>query len=298
MSTREKILSVEHIDRVYSDDGGKQTTALDDVSFDVYEGEFVSLVGHSGCGKTTLLRLIAGLDGSQGGELLLDGSPITGPNPERGFVFQQGSLFPWLTVRQNIAFGLKARGTYRRRRAEVDEYLHLIGLDGFGDSYPHQVSGGMAQRVAIARSLINNPRVLLLDEPMGALDSFTRADLQDKLLALWQKNHTTMILVTHDVDEAIYLSDRIVLMTPRPGKVAEEITVDFPRPRDRTSEAFLSLRADILGKLHLTSAEEKAGAATPAAEPAAEPVAGEGEQTSPRHSVLAGAASGPRIGHA
>ena len=233
MSTRKKILSVEHIDRVYSDDGGKQTTALDDVSFDVYEGEFVSLVGHSGCGKTTLLRLIAGLDGSQGGELLLDGSPITGPNPERGFVFQQGSLFPWLTVRQNIAFGLKARGTYRRRRAEVDEYLHLIGLDGFGDSYPHQVSGGMAQRVAIARSLINNPRVLLLDEPMGALDSFTRADLQDKLLALWQKNHTTMILVTHDVDEAIYLSDRIVLMTPRPGKVAEEITVDFPRRHPR-----------------------------------------------------------------
>lgn len=251
-------LSITHVNRVYDDGEGNVTQALEDVSFDVRPGEFVSLIGHSGCGKTTLLRLIAGLDAPQSGELSLGGQPISGTSPDRGYVFQQGSLFPWLTVRQNIAFGLKARGRFRERSAEVDEYVHLIGLDGFGDAYPHQISGGMAQRVAIARSLINDPRLLLLDEPMGALDSFTRADLQDKLLDLWEKRGTTMVLVTHDVDEAIYLSDRIVLMTPRPGRVSEVIPVDIDRPRDRTAPEFLELRASILEKLHLASAEEEA----------------------------------------
>jgi NitT/TauT family transport system ATP-binding protein/sulfonate transport system ATP-binding protein len=264
MSTKASILSVEHVGRVYDDEEDKRTVALEDVSFGVAEGEFVSLIGHSGCGKTTLLRLIAGLDDPQEGRLLLDGEPIAGSSPERGFVFQQGGLFPWLTVSQNIAFGLKARGTYDTRSADVDEYLRLIGLDGFGDSYPHQISGGMAQRVAIARSLINNPRVLLLDEPMGALDSFTRADLQDKLLALRERNHTTMILVTHDVDEAVYLSDRIVLMAPRPGRVSEEIRVDIARPRDRTSDGFLALRTRILDKLHLAGVGAEASDAAPA----------------------------------
>lgn len=257
MSSSRGILDIQDVDRIYEDDEGEGTVALSGVTLDVREGEFVSLIGHSGCGKTTLLRLIAGLDQPQHGQLLLDGESIRGTSPERGYVFQQGSLFPWLTVRQNIAFGLKAQGDRRGLDAKVDEYLRLIGLEGFGDSFPYQISGGMAQRVAIARSLIGNPRLLLLDEPMGALDNFTRADLQDKLLNLWSRNHTTMILVTHDVDEAIYLSDRIVLMTPRPGQVAEVIPVELARPRDRASEEFLSLRAGIIERLHLTGAETK-----------------------------------------
>lgn len=266
MSSSKTILSIRGVDRIYEDDEGGRTVALSDVSLNVGEGEFVSLIGHSGCGKTTLLRLIAGLDEPQAGRLLLDGEPIEGASPERGYVFQQGSLFPWLTVRQNIAFGLKAQGVRHDVRAKVEEYLRLIGLEGFGDSFPYQISGGMAQRVAIARSLIDNPRLLLLDEPMGALDSFTRADLQDKLLTLWERNNTTMVLVTHDVDEAIYLSDRIVLMTPRPGRVAEVIPVDLPRPRDRASDAFLGLRAAIIEKLHLSGVESDAEAEDAVAE--------------------------------
>ena len=169
-------------------------------------------------------------------------------------MFQQGSLFPWLTITQNIASGLKARNTYQTHKEEVSQFIDLIGLNGFEKSYPHQISGGMAQRVAIARALINHPTVLLLDEPMGALDAFTRADLQDKLLELWKNNETTMILVTHDVDEALYLSDRIVIMTPRPGKISEILDVPLPRPRPRNSHDFAAMRGSILEKLHLASA--------------------------------------------
>jgi NitT/TauT family transport system ATP-binding protein/sulfonate transport system ATP-binding protein len=216
-------------------------------------GEFVTLIGPSGCGKTTLLRLVAGLDAPDKGSVALGDEAIRAPDPSRGYVFQQGGLFPWLTVEQNIASGLSMRGVYRSEKSHVAEYVRLVGLDGFEKSWPHQISGGMAQRVAIARALINGPEALLLDEPMGALDSFTRADLQDKLLELWQGYGTTMLLVTHDVDEAIYLSDRIAIMTPRPGRISEVIPVKFPRPRDRGSVDFLELRRHILEKLHLAS---------------------------------------------
>jgi NitT/TauT family transport system ATP-binding protein/sulfonate transport system ATP-binding protein len=248
-------LSLRDVSRTYETAAGGTVEALSHVSLDVRRGEFVSLLGPSGCGKTTTLRLIAGLDQPQGGELTLDGEPIRGASHRRGFVFQQGALFNWLTIRENIAAGLRARHVYRENAGRVDELIHAVGLDGFGDAYPHQISGGMAQRVAIARALINDPEVLLLDEPMGALDNFTRATLQDLLIDLQRANHTTMMLVTHDVDEAIYLSDRIVIMTARPGRVSEVVNVDFPRPRHRGGSEFLELRATLLEKFNLASAE-------------------------------------------
>jgi len=248
------ILHVESVGRAYVDDRDNTVEVLKNLNLRVRRGEFISVIGSSGCGKTTLLRLIAGLDFPQSGCLTVDGEKITGPGPQRGYVFQQGSLFPWLTVEKNIAFGLHARGVYKQNKSETARYVDLIGLKGFEKSFPHQISGGMAQRVAIARALINNPSLLLLDEPMGALDSFTRADIQEKLLELWRKNKTTMILVTHDVDEAIYLSDRIVVMTPRPGRIDEIIEVWMPHPRHRGGSEFLSVRRDILEKLHLASA--------------------------------------------
>jgi len=248
------LLRIEQVNRTYIDDDGNTVEALRDFNLQVRQGEFISIIGSSGCGKTTLLRLVAGLDKPESGELVLNGVKIAEPAPERGYVFQQGSLFPWLTVEKNIASGLKARGVYKENREEVARYIELIGLKGFEKSFPYQISGGMAQRVAIARALINNPAVLLLDEPMGALDSFTRADIQDKLLELWKRTKNTFILVTHDIDEAIYLSSRIVIMTPRPGRIKEIVDVKMAHPRHRGSVEFLSIRKDILEKLHLASA--------------------------------------------
>lgn len=247
-------IGIEKVNRIYTDTDGNKVEALNDVSLDIRKGEFISIIGPSGCGKTTLLRLIAGLDKPQAGELTIDGSKITDVSPERGYVFQQGGLFPWLTVEDNIAFGLKARKVIKNKKSSIGKYISMVGLDGFEKSYPHQISGGMAQRVAIARALINEPKALLLDEPMGALDSFTRSDLQDKLLELWKQNGTTMILVTHDIDEAIYLSDRIVIMTPRPGKINKIIDVDLPRPRHRGGTEFLALRKSILEFFELAQA--------------------------------------------
>ncbi|HVS36607.1 MAG TPA: ABC transporter ATP-binding protein [Gemmataceae bacterium] len=229
---------------------GTPVPVLDRLSLTVSAGELVSLVGPSGCGKSTLLRLIAGLDAPTAGELWVGSAPITGPSAERGLVFQDPSLFPWLTVRGNIEAGLVARGVLRRRRHEVDEYMALVGLIGFADAYPHQLSGGMAQRAALARALINHPKVLLLDEPLGSLDAFTRMQMQDEVLRLWQARSTTMLLVTHDIDEAVYMSDRIVLLTQRPCGVERTIDVDLERPRDRNSPGFLRLRAEILESLH------------------------------------------------
>ena len=246
-------ITINHINRTYLDASGNDTEALRDVSLKIDAGEFVALIGPSGCGKTTLLRLIAGLDSPQFGEVLLDDEAIKGTNYQRGYVFQQANLFPWQTIENNISAGLKARKVFKEQKSEVAHYIKLIGLEGFEKSYPHQISGGMAQRVSLVRALINNPKVLLLDEPLGALDSFTRFDLQDKLLELWTDRGTTMILVTHDVDEAIYLSDRIVIMTPRPGKIEEVIQVKLERPRSRSDESFLRLRTEILEKLHLSS---------------------------------------------
>jgi ABC-type nitrate/sulfonate/bicarbonate transport system ATPase subunit len=224
--------------------------ALDAVSVSLAAGELVSLVGPSGCGKSTLLRLIAGLDLPDSGELLIGSEPITAPSAERGLVFQDPNLFPWLTVRRNIQAGLVARGILQESRHEVDEFMRLVGLEGFASAYPHHLSGGMAQRVALARALINHPRVLLLDEPLGALDAFTRMRMQDEVLRLWQTRRTTMLLVTHDIDEAIYMSDRIVIMTQRPGRIERTIPIALDRPRDRSSAEFLRLRGEILELLH------------------------------------------------
>lgn len=248
------IIEIKEVNRTYIDEKENTVEALKDINLTIKRGEFVSIIGSSGCGKTTLLRLIAGLDVPETGILTLDGQEITAPDPQRGYVVQQGGLFPWLTVEQNIATGLKARHVYRQNKEQVAHYINLIGLNGFEKAYPHQISGGMAQRVAIARGLINRPKALLLDEPMGALDSFTRADIQDKLLELRKENDATMVLVTHDVDEAIYLSDRIVIMTPRPGKINEILSIKMSHPRDRGGAEFLSIRGDILEKLHLASA--------------------------------------------
>ena len=229
---------------------GKEFLALSTVSLSVDAGAFISFVGPSGCGKSTLLRLIAGLDTPTTGELHVGTERITGPSASRGLVFQDPNLFPWLTVRGNVQSGLVARGVLQEKQHEVDEFIRLVGLEGFANSFPHHLSGGMAQRVALARALINHPEVLLLDEPLGALDAFTRMRMQDEVLRLWQARRTTMLLVTHDIDEAIYMSDSIVIMSPRPGRIERTIPVNIPRPRDRSSSEFLELRGDILEMLH------------------------------------------------
>src|SRR5882672_7549916 len=229
--------------------------ALDKLTLSLSPGELVSIVGPSGCGKSTLLRLVAGLEAPSSGELWVGNQRITGPNAERGLVFQDPNLFPWLTVRRNIEAGLVARRVLREKRNEVDEFMRLVGLEAFADAYPHHLSGGMAQRVALARALINHPRVLLLDEPLAALDAFTRMRMQDEVLRLWQARRTTMLLVTHDIDEAIYMSDRIVIMTPAPGRIERKIPVTLDRPRQRTSPEFLRLRGDILELLHFAGAQ-------------------------------------------
>jgi len=246
----------KHFAKLDAADG--TTHALDNISLSVSAGELVSLIGPSGCGKSTLLRLIAGLGAPDSGELWVGSERITAPSAERGLVFQDPNLFPWLTVRRNIESGLVARGVLHEKRGEVEEFMRLVGLESFADAYPHHLSGGMAQRLALVRALINHPKVLLLDEPLGALDAFTRMNLQDEVLRLWEARGTTMLLVTHDIDEAIYMSDRIVIMTPRPGRVERTINVDLPRSRQRNSQEFLRLRSDILELLHFAGQQTAA----------------------------------------
>ena len=251
----DSILEINNVSRVYYDSEQGEVNALSNINLSVNRGELISLIGPSGCGKTTLIRLIAGLDTPQSGELYLEGERISKPDPERGYVFQQGGLFEWLTVEQNIAAGLKARHVYRQEKHKVAEYVEMVGLKGFEKAYPHQISGGMAQRVAIARALINEPKLLLLDEPMGALDSFTRAEIQDKILELRKDRGTTIVLVTHDVDEAIYMADRIVIMTPRPGRISDIIDVKMRHPRERGGGQFLSLRRKLLEQFEMAAAK-------------------------------------------
>jgi ABC-type nitrate/sulfonate/bicarbonate transport system ATPase subunit len=251
-ATEASSLRVRQVSKYFAalNGAGVGALALDKVSLMVSAGELVSLVGPSGCGKSTLLRMIAGLTLPTEGELLVGNELITEPNAERGLVFQDPNLFPWLTVRRNIEAGLVARGVLAQQRHQVDEFMRLVGLETFADAFPHHLSGGMAQRVALARAMINHPRVLLLDEPLGALDAFTRMRMQDEVLRIWRTHRTTMLLVTHDIDEAIYMSDRIVIMTPRPGRIEQIIQVNMDRPRDRSSEDFLRLRGDILEIMH------------------------------------------------
>ncbi|MDR2842887.1 MAG: ABC transporter ATP-binding protein [Spirochaetaceae bacterium] len=249
----ESLISIKNIYRVYHDTAGNSVSALNDINLEIKKGEFISFVGPSGCGKTTLLRLIAGLDSPESGTMEIEGVAIKGTSHSRGFVFQQPTLFPWKTVRENVAAGLKARKVYKQQKDKVDDYIKQIGLDGFEDSYPHEISGGMAQRVAIIRSLINEPKVLLLDEPLGALDAFKRMELQTLLSKVWMKTGTTMVMVTHDVEEAIALSSRIVIMTPRPGKIVKIIDVNLDKKRDRNSYEFVDLRKSILEELNIVS---------------------------------------------
>ncbi len=236
---------------VNQDASKENIVALNEFSLDIEPGTFVSLIGPSGCGKSTLLRLIGGLDTPSSGAILLDGKKILKPGSDRGFAFQGSNLFPWLTVEKNIAFGLKARHIYKNSKKDVQDFIDLIGLKGFEKSYPHQLSGGMNQRASLARALVGHPKVLLLDEPLGALDAFTRMNLQDEILKIWKEHNMTMIMVTHDVDEAVYMSDKVVVMSARPSKVEAVIAIDLPRPRARAQDTFQVYRSRILDILNL-----------------------------------------------
>ena len=209
------------------------------------------LIGASGCGKSTLLRIVAGFEPASEGQVIVAGRPVTGPGPDRGMVFQDYGLFPWLSVRGNIGFGPAARGLGRKEVAEIAErYIDIVGLRAFADAYPHQLSGGMKQRVAIARVLANDARVLLMDEPFGALDAMTRERLQDELLDLWQRTGLTVIFVTHSIEEAIFLADRVVVMSPGPGRIVSDQRVLLDRPRDVSSPVFNELRRELSARLH------------------------------------------------
>ena len=250
------LLEVSRVTKRFAAKGGG-VTALDDMSFDVAEGEIVCLLGTSGCGKSTLLSLIAGLDEASEGEITLDGEPITGPGTDRGMVFQRDCLFPWLTVTGNVRFGmrLKANAAVLDGTAvgRSESLIEAVGLGKFKDAYPKQLSGGMRQRAAIARALLNQPRVLLMDEPFGALDAQTREGMQELLLGLCAKHGTTVVFVTHDVEEAVYLGDRVVVMKAHPGEVMADVAIDLPRPRNaemKLSEGFSRYRREILGLLH------------------------------------------------
>ena len=253
MSKKGKI-EIRNLNKTFARlDSGSTLCAIGNIDLTIEPGEFVSIVGASGCGKSTLLRIIAGLETPTQGEILCDGKKIEDTNPDRGLMFQEHTLYPWLTVRKNIIFALKASGRYEEYKDDIDIFLEKAGLLDFSNSYPHQLSGGMRQRAALVRSLAVSPDVLLLDEPLGALDSFTRMTLQDEIIRLWKERENTMILITHDVDEAVYLSQRIVIMTPRPGVITEVINVPMTYPRNRGASDFEALRIHLLKQLNFAS---------------------------------------------
>lgn len=228
---------------------------LDRLQLSVNEGEIVSIIGPSGCGKSTLLKIVAGLDVDIDGEVLLDEQKVEKPSKEKGFIFQEHRLFPWLTVERNIAADLSLRDPEVRRR--VNALIALVKLQGFEQAYPKQLSGGMSQRVAIVRALLRNPKVLLLDEPFGALDAFTRNHMQEALLDIWKENRTTMLFVTHDIDEAVFLSHRIVVLDARPGRIKAIVPVDLPHPRKRSSTSFQEIRTYVLRALEHIEPEKE-----------------------------------------
>ena len=232
------------------------TNALGNIDLTMHDGEFISLVGTSGCGKSTILRLIAGLIPPTMGTLMVNGEEITGPDPSRGRVFQKPTLFPWLTVEKNISFSLRMQNKFKGNEEEVERMLKVIGLEEFRDDYPGQLSGGMAQRVALVRTLINHPKILLLDEPLGALDAFTRMNMQDEILDIWKKRKQLVVMVTHDVDEAIYMGTRVIAMEANPGQIKADIPIELPYPRDRSSAEFVGYRNQILGLLNYGSGEK------------------------------------------
>ena len=263
------------IDHVHMEvgDGAGRFEALHDVSLNIAPGEFVCLLGPSGCGKSTLLGALAGHLVPARGTVRVDGDVVDGPHPDRGLVFQQHTLFPWQRVIDNVAFGLKMKGIARaQRQAQAHELLASVGLAGFESRYPSQLSGGMQQRVEIARVLINRPRVLLMDEPFGALDALTRARMQQLLLEVWSRIRTTVVFVTHDIDEALFLADRILVMSARPGRIIEDRTLDFARPRDAelvTSPEFTALKRHCLQLLHRGESDAPLPRMTPLGAPLA-----------------------------
>jgi NitT/TauT family transport system ATP-binding protein len=238
---------------------GQRIEALRDANLRLAKGEFVCLIGASGCGKSTLLRICAGFEQPSQGEALMWGKPIAGPAPDRGMVFQDYGLFPWLTVRRNIAFGPTARGLAAAEvNATAERFISLVGLQRFAEAYPHQLSGGMKQRVAIARVLANDAELVLMDEPFGALDAMTRERLQDELLDIWRRTGLTVVFVTHSIEEAIFLADRVVVMSPGPGRIDSEMRIALPRPRDVSAPEFNDIRRELGRKLHSNLARKAA----------------------------------------
>ncbi len=251
------ILSLEHVSKSFAKiEHDTVTHALDDINLSLKKGEFVSLLGPSGCGKSTILRLVAGLIPPTQGQVMAEGKKIKKPGPDRGMVFQAPTLFPWLTVEDNVAFSLKLKNDFKVGDTRVAKMIKMIGLENFKDDYPGQLSGGMAQRVALVRALIAEPNILLLDEPLGALDAFTRMNMQDEILKIWQERKQLILMVTHDVDEAIYMSTRVIVMTPNPGKIRDDINIELPYPRERASDEFIEYRKKILNELHLGGKHE------------------------------------------
>ncbi|MCA7935336.1 ABC transporter ATP-binding protein [Burkholderia cepacia] len=243
-------IDIRRVSHAFDGPGGP-LPVLDDVTLSVAAGEFVALLGPSGCGKSTLLRLVAGLDAARQGGIAQDGVPIEQPDPSRIVVFQDPTLYPWRRVRANVALGLEARGVARASQHRVDDALARVGLQEFSNVFPHQLSGGMAQRVALARALVNDPRLLILDEPLGKLDSLTRLTMQAELTALWQRDGFSALLVTHDVEEALFLAQRVIVFGPRPARIVAELRVDLPYPRHRGDPRLAELRHDALRHLGL-----------------------------------------------
>jgi NitT/TauT family transport system ATP-binding protein len=244
------MITLDRVRKVFPND----FTALGDVSLQIEDNEFVTIVGPSGCGKTTVMNILAGLESPTGGRALVDGVPVTGPGPDRGVIFQQYALFPWLTVRKNVEFGLREKGVPRAERRRVaDRFIELVGLSEFADALPKTLSGGMKQRVAIARAYAVDPSILLMDEPFGAVDALTRVRLQEQLLATWEQAKRTVVFITHDVDEAVFLANRVIVMAARPGRIAEIVDVDLPYPRNeeiRLSPQFATLRNRVWSAVH------------------------------------------------
>ena len=250
-------LSIRGVSRTFTSARGKATQALLPVDFEVRENDFVTILGPSGCGKSTMLRIVAGLDFPTTGQVVLDGQPVEGPGADRGMVFQSYTLFPWLTIEQNIRFGLRERGMgLAEQKDRSDYFISKVGLRGFEQHFPKQLSGGMQQRTAIARALANDPKILLMDEPFGALDNQTRVLMQELLLGIWEAERKTVMFVTHDIDEAIFMASRVVVFSARPGRIKTELAVDLPHPRHytiKTSPQFMDLKARLTEEIRAES---------------------------------------------
>ena len=257
MSSPLNRVSIQAVSRVFETAKGQRTQALQPVDFEVKDNDFVTILGPSGCGKSTLLRIVAGLDHATSGRVLLDGVPVEGPGADRGMVFQSYTLFPWLTIEQNIRFGLRERGMPESQQKERAAYfIAKVGLRGFEQHFPKQLSGGMQQRTAIARALANDPKILLMDEPFGALDNQTRVLMQELLLGIWEAERKTVLFVTHDIDEAIFMANRVAVFSARPGRIKTELAVDLPHPRHytiKTSPEFMDLKARLTEEIRAES---------------------------------------------